>query len=220
MRAVPPPRLSFAAAVERALIAARGPGRTVLGITGPPGAGKSTVVAALADAVDRAVPGSVVVVGMDAWHLAHSVLVARGDAAVKGAPVTFDPDGYVSALRRVRTATGVVWLPEFRREIEDAVAGAVPVVPEHRLVLTEGNYLLLDGPWAAVRPLLDVCWYVEVHPELRLARLAERHRSFGCDADEADRRVRVVDEANAELVRAARDRADALLLPDGVSPPA
>ena len=157
---------------------------------------------------------------MDGWHLAHEALLARGTAARKGAPDTFDGSGYVDALRRIRRqgqGDPSIWLPEFRRDIENAVAGSIEVTGAHRLVLTEGNYLLLDTePWTHVRGLLDVCWTIDVPDDLRLSRLAARHQLFGRDSDEADRRARVVDQANADLVDASSFRADATVSLDGL----
>jgi pantothenate kinase len=149
---------------------------------------------------------------MDGFHLAHAALTALGLVEVKGAPRTFDVDGYVAALRRLRSAgPGTVWAPEFRREIEDAVGGAVPVGPDVRLVITEGNYLLLDGPWSPVRELLDEAWFVDVPDDLRRQRLATRHRHYGRTEAQAWERTLGSDEVNARLVLATRGRADLVI---------
>lgn len=206
-------RITTADALKRAQELAAQPGPVVLGITGPPGAGKSS----LAEAVVAAVEGAVLV-GMDGFHLAHRVLEERGLVGVKGAPETFDAAGYVALLCRIRGLGGLdrpetVWAPEFRREIEDAVAGAVAVTAEHRLVVTEGNYLLLGtAPWSEVRDLLDACWYVDLADPDRRTRLQARHEHYGRPPDEARERTHGSDERNAVLVAATRDRADLLVV--------
>jgi pantothenate kinase len=194
--------------VERARSLAAG-GRAVLGISGAPGAGKSTLTAALAaDLGDEAV-----VVGMDGFHLHDAELARLGRSDRKGAPDTFDVAGYTALLRRVRAETyRTVYAPAFDRTREESIAGAVAVRPEHRLVITEGNYLLHDGPgWAEVRALLDAAWYVEVAEELRVARLVERHIAHGKPPEVARRWATVSDQANAEVVARSRGAADLLV---------
>ncbi|MGN6528760.1 MAG: nucleoside/nucleotide kinase family protein [Burkholderiaceae bacterium] len=181
-------------------------GRRVLGLAGPPGAGKSTLaLALLAEFADVAR-----IVPMDGFHLAGSELARLGRAHRKGAPDTFDAAGYVALLRRLRTpAPGeTVYAPEFRREIEEPVAGALAVGADVRLVITEGNYLLLDdGPWREVAPLLDECWYVDVDDALRVDRLVARHERFGRSPADARAWVAGTDEPNARLIEASRGRA-------------
>ena len=192
--------------LERARELAGRRGRTILGIAGPPGGGKSTLAARLAvglGALARIVP-------MDGFHLAGAELARLGRAERKGAADTFDAAGYVTLLRRLRDpGEGVVYAPEFRREIEEPIAGAIPVDPGVPLVITEGNYLLLeDGAWAGVRPLLDECWYVTPDEETRIERLIRRHVAFGKAPDFARSWVLGTDQRNAELVAAGRERAD------------
>ncbi len=193
--------------------------RAVLGVTGAPGAGKSTVSTALV--ADLTASGRrVVLVGMDAFHLAQVELERLGRTPRKGAPDTFDADGFVTLLRRLRTREQVtVYAPVFRRDLEEPVGCAVPVHPDADLIVTEGNYLLHDdGLWAQVRGVLDECWYVDVDDALRRERLAARHRSHGRSDDEAWARTNGSDEVNAGVVGASRARADLVLTPDLVAP--
>lgn len=179
-------------------------GRVIVGITGPPGTGKSTVARSLADAV-----GSVAsYVPMDGFHLSSTQLGRLGRLARKGAPDTFDVDGYIATLVRIAADTGDVYVPAFDRAIEEPVA-AGGVVPAHaRLVVTEGNYL---GLWDGVAPRLTRLYYLDSAPEVRRARLLERHVAGGRSAAEARRWVETVDEPNAAIIAATRDRCDRVL---------
>lgn len=184
-------------------------GRRLLGLVGAPGAGKST----LAQALLEAFPGTAQVVPMDGYHLANAELARLGRAGRKGAPDTFDADGYVALLQRLRAQRDdeIVYAPEFRREIEEPIAGAIAVLPGTQLVIAEGNYLLLDeGPWAKVAALLDDSWYVDIDPSLRQERLVARHVHFGRSAEAAADWVQHTDEPNARRIEATRPRACAV----------
>jgi pantothenate kinase len=206
-------RLDPWSAQARAIALLRRRRRSILGITGSPGAGKSTYAESLVNDLTAA-GHPVALVPMDGFHLAQSALVARGLEAIKGAPTTFDVGGYVALLRRLREPDGeTVWAPRFDRELEDAIAACLPIPGEARLIVTEGNYLLLDqGPWAAVRPLLDECWYLEIDPAVRRERLLARHLRHGRSTADAQVRTDGSDEANAQLVSGTRGRADAILM--------
>ena len=191
--------------VQRAGALAVPGGRALLGLTGPPGAGKSTLGAALVTALgDRAV-----LVPMDGFHLADAELDRLGRRQRKGAPDTFDAAGYVHLLRRLRDrGDEVVYAPVFHREHEQAVAGELPVPRTTPLVVTEGNYLLADGPFAPVRELLDECWYVDLDPEERVSRLIARHMAHGRSPEQAREWALGSDERNVLLVSGTRSRAD------------
>ena len=181
-------------------------GRALLGLVGPPGAGKSTLAAALQAEFATIAQ----VVPMDGFHLANVELERLGRRERKGAPDTFDSAGYVALLRRLLAQPDdeIVYAPEFRREIEEPVANAIPVFARTPLIITEGNYLLLDdGPWARAKALLDEVWYVDIPDALRVDRLTRRHEQFGRSADEAAAWVEKTDEPNARLIAASRVRA-------------
>ncbi|GAA2926740.1 nucleoside/nucleotide kinase family protein [Streptomyces argenteolus] len=181
--------------------------RRILGIAGAPGAGKSTLAARLVGSLE----GRAVLVPMDGFHLAGAELDRLGRSGRKGAPDTFDAAGYAALLRRLRhpEGPGPVYAPTFDRSLEEPIAGAVPVPPDTPLVVTEGNYLLLDeGPWAPVRGLLDEVWFLDPEPDLRVRRLVERHVRFGKPRPQAECWVAASDEPNARLVERGRDLAD------------
>ena len=182
--------MTTAEAIERArVLAARGE-RTILGITGPPGGGKST----LAQAIAGELGSQARLVGMDGFHLAQAELVRLGRQDRKGALDTFDGAGYVALLRRLRDARDdVVYAPDFRRAIEEPINAAVAVPRDVPLVITEGNYLLVaEGAWANVSPLLDEVWYVTTDEQTRLRWLIQRHIDHGKRLDELPNLTRLI----------------------------
>jgi len=183
--------------------------RTILGIAGPPGGGKST----LAQTVVAAVGSAAVLVPMDGFHLAQAELVRLGRRDRMGAPDTFDALGYIALLRRLRDRTDeVVYAPEFRREIEEPIAGAIAVPRATPLVVTEGNYLLVPNePWAGVRPHLDECWYADLDDATRLRWLIRRHIDYGKTPEAAHEWVHRSDQANSAVVAATRNQADVVV---------
>lgn len=177
----------------------------LLGVAGPPGAGKSTLATWL---VDRLAPAAALF-PMDGFHLAGSELERLGRSARKGAPDTFDLDGLVAALERVRAGGRDVYIPEFRRgPINEPIAGAMRIPAEAGLVVVEGNYLLLEeGGWAAIAGLLDACWFVDASSDVRWPRLVDRQLDKGRTAEEAHAWATGPDERNARLVATTRRRA-------------
>ncbi|SHI41331.1 nucleoside/nucleotide kinase family protein [Wenxinia saemankumensis] len=184
--------------------------RLVVGIAGAPGSGKSTLAGELAKRMNvQKVP--TVVVPMDGFHLDNAVLEARGLLPRKGAPESFDANGFLSLMRRIR-AGEEVFAPVFDRTRDIAIAGAQEVAPWHRVVIVEGNYLLLDeAPWSALADLWDVSVYLDVElPELR-ARLIQRWLSHNLSRAAATRRAEANDLVNATRVIERRLEADHVL---------
>jgi pantothenate kinase len=206
--------ITFADLVARASRLADSGNRRILGITGAPAAGKSTLARRLVAALgERAVE-----VGMDGFHLAQRELNRLGRAERKGAPDTFDAVGYVALLARLAAAgPDVVYAPEFRRDLEEPIGSAIPVPPTVPLVVTEGNYLLLAvEPWRRIRPLLDEVWFLAPPEDERLAQLISRHRAFGRTEAQAKQRAYGSDQANALTIAPTATRAD-LVLTDWVT---
>jgi pantothenate kinase len=179
--------------------------RRILGVTGAPGAGKSTLCAALLSALGP----DAALVGMDGFHLASEELSRLGRQDRKGAPDTFDVGGYAALLERLRREVGeVVYGPIFNRNLEESIGSAVAVPAGVPLILTEGNYLLLeDGGWARARAAIDEIWFLELPEGVRLERLLRRHETFGRSPAEAAAWVESVDQRNARLIGATRSRA-------------
>jgi pantothenate kinase len=197
--------------------------RVIVGIVGPPGAGKSTLAEGVAARFDRLrgsvahVPGAyqhrtAMCVPMDGFHLSNMELGRLGLADRKGAPETFDGWGFVHLLRRIHAAEELVYAPVFNRVLNESIGSAVPIFPSVELVVVEGNYLLLpEDPWVRARPLYDLAIYLNVPDEVRVPRLVRRQRARGLDAAAALEWVQRSDEANARLVATTRAHADVVL---------
>lgn len=183
--------------------------RRILGLTGAPGAGKSTVAEQLVDALG---PEIAVLVPMDGFHLANEVLIELGRLDRKGAHDTFDDGGYarlIASLRAQRRDDPVVYAPRFRREIEESIGSSIPVPPTVPLVVTEGNYLLLEfDAWPAARSHIDEVWFLAPDTAVRHARLVRRHESYGKSLQEAEFWALGSDERNAQLIESTAARAD------------
>jgi len=184
--------------------------RIVIGVVGKPGAGKSTLTSQLISNLPK---DSAVLIPMDGYHLSNKQLAKLGISDRKGAFDTFDSDGFVKLLKSVnRESEKDIYFPVFYREIEESYAADGVVPANTKLVITEGNYLLLDqGGWEAVRGELDEVWYIDVDDRLRLDRLTKRHQSYGRNYEEAFAWASGSDEKNAELVAKTRDKADVIV---------
>ncbi len=197
---------NFSELAARARALAEREGRVLLGLAGPPGSGKTTLARSLVEHVGDAARH----VGMDGFHLSQGQLAGLGRLSRKGAIDTFDAAGFLALVSRLRQPDdSIVYAPEFRRDLEEPIAGAVAIEPSVRLVVIEGNYLLVvDEPWGALRSLFDEVWYCERDDAARLTGLIARHRTFGKTAAEARSWAMGPDERNATLIAATRQRAD------------
>ncbi|GGF19110.1 nucleoside/nucleotide kinase family protein [Williamsia phyllosphaerae] len=192
--------------------------RAILGIAGAPGSGKTTLARSLVARVGELQgPEWAAHVPMDGFHLGDAQLRRLGTLDRKGAPETFDAAGYAAMLTRIRVETETpLYAPGFERELEQPLAAALVVPPTARLVITEGNYLLLDEPiWRAARSEMNAVWFVTTDERTRSARLVMRHVEFGKEPDRARAWVAEVDQRNADLVSATSTRADRVIVSTG-----
>ncbi len=196
-------------AVERIrLLSARG--RTLVGVCGAPGSGKSYFATRLQQALGE----DCALVSMDGFHLSNEFLIDRGIRDRKGAWDTFDVLGYVSLLQRLRdNRDQLVFAPRFDRELEESIASAVPIPRSKRIILTDGNYLLLErGDWWRVAPLLDEVWFRDVDEDTRVERLVQRRlETTDEDRETAMRWVTSVDVPNGWVVEETIGRSDAVI---------
>ena len=189
--------------------------RRILGIVGAPASGKSTLADRLAIELGQAVAG----VPMDGFHLSQQQLTRLNRAQRKGAPDTFDVAGYRDLLQRIRrafTSQETVYAPGFYRDIEEPIAASLAIHADTPLVITEGNYLLLeDEPWPDVTDLLDEIWFLDIDTDAREQRLLARHERFGRSPEAAVAWMQQTDRPNAERINATAERADCRLRWDG-----
>lgn len=184
--------------------------RIAIGLAGGPGTGKSTLAAELVTMLNAIRPGSAALVPMDGFHMKHAKIEAMGQTDYKGAPHTFEGAAFVSFLHHLKHAAGVVSGPGYSRKIEDTIDDAFSVAPEVKVLVVEGNYLLLtEGPWAGVKPMLDYAVFVHVPREIVQARLLKRHGEEGLFSEERNRaHIERNDLPNYDLVAASSGRAD------------
>lgn len=176
--------------------------RLVVGIAGAPGAGKSTIAAAMVAALGP----TAVLLPMDGFHLPQATLVALGRRDRMGAPDTFDVGGLLATLAAVRApieySRDPIRAPGFDREREEPVPDVIAIGPEVSTLVVEGNYLLMDtGEWASVSRYLDLTFFLDVDPGIRIQRLIARHVRYGKSPEDARAWALGPDETNAQLIQ-------------------
>ncbi len=202
---------SLESALDRALSLTKSSDtRVIIGLVGKPGAGKSTLSSYLLKKLPKE---TTALVPMDGYHLSNAQLALLGRSDRKGAPDTFDSDGYADLLQRIKVNhIQEIYFPIFHREIEESIAAEGVIHPHTSLVITEGNYLLLgDDGWSRVASTLTECWFVDVDNDRRMARLVARHIKFGKSAEEAFAWAHGTDQHNAELIERTMARADVII---------
>ena len=184
--------------------------RTIIGIVGKPGGGKSTLSKYLLKGMD---PTLVSVVPMDGFHLSNKVLKELGRSDRKGAQDTFDVKGFTTLIQRIKMDSAEpIYYPIFDRSIEESIAAQGVVYPSTRVVIVEGNYLMHDRDgWQEISPLLDQSWYAFLDEDVRISRLISRHIAFGKDPDSAKAWAKGSDQVNAELIETGVGRCDFLV---------
>lgn len=181
--------------------------RTLIGIVGKPGAGKSTVVEEISKKFDSK---TVSIIPMDGFHLSNEELISLGRRDRKGAPDTFNVEGFTSLIKRVKSDSKVDHMfPIFHREIEASIADEGMVPKESKVVVIEGNYLFSEAHgWNGIYPLLDHSWFIEIDDEIRIERLIARHVRYGKTREEAEAWSRGSDETNARFIGLTANRAE------------
>jgi pantothenate kinase len=179
-------------------------GRYFLGITGCPAAGKSMLAKNLTDEINfRTGDDLAAVVPMDGFHLPNNALKERGLTKVKGMPETFDADSFVELINQLHEFPDrSIMCPAYDRKIHDPVKNSITIQPGNRLIIVEGNYLLLNrSPWNIIRTKMNEVWYIDTPLNTVKERLFDRHIAGGSSRKEAERKVESVDLPNAELIR-------------------
>ncbi len=200
--------------IERAqVVSAARAGRVAIGLAGGPGVGKSTLALQLVEALNVAAPGSAAYVPMDGFHMLHAKLEGLGTVRDKGAPHTFEGGAFADFLEELKTADGPVSGPGYSREIEDVVLDAFIVPAAVKVLVVEGNYLLLgNAPWWRIKPMLDLAVFIDLPRDKVRERLLKRHGEHGLFSAARNREhVERVDLANFDLVHRSRSRADTVI---------
>lgn len=189
-------------------------GRYLLGLAGSPASGKSTFSAQLVEQINKLVGrNTAIVVPMDGYHYSNEELDDKGLKPLKGIPATFDAQGFVDLIRTLSQETvRSVFAPLFDRSIEASIENGIEILPEHRIVVSEGNYLLVnEAPWNELPKIFDEIWYIDSTIDLLIPRLVARHRAGGRNAEEAQIKMESTDLPNARLIESTKSRANRII---------
>ena len=189
--------------------------RLMLGIAGYPAAGKTTTAAWLVEALNQIEKDVAIAVPMDGFHHYNKQLAKLGLSALKGVPASFDATAFIELLNHLRHHDDLdIGCPAFDRAIEEPTANAIVVRPNHKIIVVEGNYLLLDeSPWRQIRDVLDQIWFVDSDFATIEPRLLERHIKGGRSPEAARIKVESTDLPNARLIEASRVNAARIIRP-------
>jgi pantothenate kinase len=195
--------------IARTLAAAQ-PGRVLIGLAGPPGVGKST----LSETIAKRLGSAAALAPLDGFHLSTGVVPSTDMLDRRGAIDTFDGWGYLALLERLlHHSDRDIYLPSYSRELDEPIAAALVIPANARIVITEGNYLLVEEPpWGFITQLLTESWYLDAPDDDRLRRLTARHARYGKTPAEAEAWATTTDHQNAKLIAASRHRATRRLL--------
>ncbi len=189
-------------------------GRYLLGLAGSPASGKSTFSGQLVDGINRELnKDAAVVVPMDGYHFSNEVLDEKELRPLKGIPATFDAEGFVDLIKRLKSeTTKSVFAPLFDRSIEASIEDGIEIAPHHEIIVSEGNYLLLDAkPWNELRSLFDEIWFIDSTVEKLMPRLLARHKECGRNQEESKAKIESTDLPNAKLIDTTKSRAHRII---------
>lgn len=200
-------------AILQSLSAAK-QGRFLLGLAGSPASGKSTFSAQLVAHINKTLKDDVaIVVPMDGYHYSNEELDEKGLKPLKGIPATFDAQGFVDLIKKLKSVTTKsVFAPLFDRSIEASIQNGIEIRPQHRIIVSEGNYLLLgEEPWNELHNLFDEIWYIDSTIDQLMPRLTARHKEGGRNAEETKTKMDSTDLPNARLIEATKHRASRII---------
>ncbi len=192
---------------------AKSKSRFMLGICGAPGSGKSTLADWVVTQWNQDANDEAVLVPMDGYHFSNEQLVEKRLLELKGIPSTFDVASFLEKLAAIKNSPEKEHgCPRFDRSIEASIPDAIKVKPHHKVIVVEGNYLLLDAaPWEKLKVLFDETWFIQADEDLILPRLISRHMSAGKSEELAQAKVNSTDLPNARLVAQCAPRADRII---------